>query len=172
MFHGGLSNLYEYCVNDPLNRFDNGGLQETFGQWLANILGYQPNEEQAQAQAEQQSSCPNVPTQQQMDQLQMQAVNNFMYAEGMGSSAGVGAVLFATTLGQLGDWGLLITAGRAGLSISGDNPDYARAISIITIGTGSNVTGVPAGPALMGTQYGAATYMYYFPPPPPLGQRH
>ncbi len=181
-FAGMVSNLYEYAVNDPLNRLDGNGNQDIISQalmnWYAtsdiglgnfirNVIGYQPNE----GQENYHSSCPNVPTQQQLDQLKLQAVNNFMYAEGMGSVAGAGAGLSAITLGQLGDWGLLITAGRAGLTLSGDNPDYSNAIGIIVIGTVSNVTGVPVGAALLGAQGGAAGYMYVFPPPPPLGRR-
>jgi len=163
LFHGGLSNLYEYVVNDPVNRFDRHGLQETFGQWVSNILGYQSNENvaQAEAQAEYGSSCPNVPTQQQMDQAQFQTVSNFTY----------GLSLAEVKATQLYFGGLSIVAsGGAGLGfgMAGNATGYVyNAITgqdqtMTYVSTGLSVTTYAVNYAPVGRTVGAGKLLYNY----------
>ncbi len=161
LFKGGVSNLYEYVVNDPVNRFDLSGLQETFGQWLSNILGYQPDEAQAEAQAEYGSSCPNAPTQQQLDQAQFQTVSNFTY----------GLSLAEVKATQLYFGGLSIVAsGGAGLAfgMAGNATGYVynaltgQDQTMTYISTGLSITTYSVDYAPIGRTVGAGKLLYNY----------
>ncbi len=173
LFKGGLSNLYEYVVNDPLDRFDQSGLQETFGQQVSNAMGYQQPGSEVEAQADCHSSCPNVPTQQQMDQWQLQAINDFMYAESMGSAAGLGAVLSMATIGQSTVASSLVTLATTYETVREDDASgtlYWNAVGRVGLSAFSSYTEVPLGSGLFGANVGTAIYVHFIPPPPPLGQ--
>ena len=168
LFHGGVSNLYEYCVNDPVNQFDESGLQVM--QWIYNALGFNvslpssgQSEGQAQAQQEEQNAA-NIPTQQQMDELELNYLDNVEYYTGMEYAAAAGAVANVALVSECPVVGDAEATFKFDLQLH--NGDYPTAASGTAVYIQGKVTGIPVGPAITGAQVGVYIYQQVVPPPP------
>ena len=95
LFAGGVSNLYEYCVNDPVNLQDFSGLQSTgFGGFIGNVAGINQGKSQNENPCEiKQEIEENV------DIFSFEAFENFIDLEAQASLYALGTVFNLSSFG-------------------------------------------------------------------------
>jgi RHS repeat-associated protein len=147
LFGSGVSNLYEYCLNDPVNLVDPNGLQNTgFGGFIGNVAGIN------QGKSQYENPCEiNQEIEENVDIFSFEAFENFIDLEAQASLYALGTVFNLSSFGPAfegAQWfhSLFLGVGSLGVAAVQDsytgavtgNYDYSNtALGLLTLGLSS-----------------------------------
>jgi RHS repeat-associated protein len=128
-FGGGVSNLYEYVINEPINRFDPMGLQE-FWRWCRDLFGLSNRRGPLQTKTEEENECeigsnPLGLTRQQVAEFQYRTFENYIVTTASGSACATATVLGLGSAGAslegMAENSLALGVASTGLTYASEN---------------------------------------------------